>query len=104
MDLIFETIECTDIEKRCLAVFQLTFSATDWWDTVKAMIGEDAKTQFLEKYFPESKKNKREIAFIQLIQGNLTVPEYTTQFERLSQFAPHMISTPRSKIKRYHKD
>ena len=42
MDIIFETIECSDIEKKRLAVFQLTYSAADWWDAVKATIGEDA--------------------------------------------------------------
>ena len=87
MDLIFKTIECTDIEKRHLAIFQITFSATDLWNAVKATIGKDAisgitwdlfKTQFLEKYFLESEKNKREIEFIKLIQGNLIVAEYTT--------------------------
>ena len=87
MDLIFEMIECTNIEKRRLVVLQLMFSAADWWDTVKATIGEDTvrrmtwdsfKIRFLEKYFLESENTKREIAFIQLIPGNLTVPKYTT--------------------------
>ena len=97
MDMIFETIECSDIEKKRLAVFQLTYSVADWWDAVKATIGEDAarrmtwtsfKTKFLEKYFPRSKRNKRNNEFVGLVQGNMTVPEYTTQFERLSRFAP----------------
>ena len=30
IDLIFETIECNELDKRRLAVFQLTFAAVDW--------------------------------------------------------------------------
>ena len=63
MDSIFKTMDCNDVEKKSLAVFQLTYTA------IKATIGEDAvrrstwppfKTQFLEIYFPESEKIKRE--------------------------------------------
>ena len=40
--------------------------------------------------------------FVELVQGNQTVREYTTQFERLSRFAYNMISTPEAKIQQYH--
>ena len=30
MDLIFDTIECSNQEKHRMATFQLTFAATDW--------------------------------------------------------------------------
>ena len=60
------------------------------------------RERFLEKYFPQAKKNKRENEFIELVQGNKTVMEYTTQFERLSQFAYYMIDTPEKKNRKYH--
>ena len=87
MDMIFKTIMCSDIEKKCLVVFQLTYSAADWWDAIKSTIGEDVarrmtwtsfKTKFLEKYFPCSERNKRKKEFVELVQGNMTVPKYTT--------------------------
>ena len=93
MDCIFETMDCNEIEKRRLAVFQLTYTTADWWDAERATIGEDAakemtwiefRERFLEKYFPETEKYQREKEFIELVQGNMTVREYTTQFERLS--------------------
>ena len=102
MDRIFEIIDCIQIEKRRLAIFQLTYAAVDWWDTVKGTIGEDTirelswttfKQVFLEKYFLETEKDKRERAFIDLVQGNMMVREYTTQFERLSRFPPYMVVT-----------
>ena len=58
---------------------------------------------FLEKYFPEEEKDQREKEFMELTQGNLTVREYTTQFERLSRFARHMVDTPQKKVKKFHR-
>ena len=42
MDLIFETIDYNDTEKRRLAVFQLIYVAVDWWEIVKATVGKEA--------------------------------------------------------------
>ena len=39
---------------------------------------------------------------MELTQGNRTVQEYTTQFERLSRFAYHMVDTPAKKNEQYH--
>ena len=86
MDLIFETINCNDTKNRRLAVFQLTYSTTDWWETVKAIVGEEKertmawpafKARFLEKYFPDFEKDKKDKEFLELVQGIMTVQEYT---------------------------
>ena len=107
MDHIFETMDCNDQEIKRLATFQLTYAAADWWEAVKATIGEEAvrvmtwttfRRKFLEKYFPATERHKREREFMDLVQGNKSVQEYTTQFERLSQFAPHMVDTNEKKI------
>ena len=111
IDYFFETINCNDTECRRLSVFQLTYSATDWQETVKATIGEEVaramaqpvfKARFLKKYFPDSEKDKREQEFLELVQGKMMVQEYTLQFERLSRFAPHLVDTPQKKMKKYH--
>ena len=69
MDLIFKIMNCNDIEKIRLAVFQLTYLAADWWETVKPTVGKEStramawpafKARFLKKYFPDSEKDKRE--------------------------------------------
>ena len=110
MDRIFETMDCNEIEKRRLAVFQLTYAAADWWDAERAIIGEDAakemtwtefRERFLEKYFPETENHQREKEFIDLVQGNMTVQEYTTRFERLSRFAPYMVDTQKRRVRKY---
>ena len=111
LEVILDAIECNEQDKRRLAVFQLTHAALDWWEAEKATIGPDAirrmpwvafKARFLEKYFSEEERDQEEKNFLSLIQGNRTVREYTTQFERLSRFAQHMIDTPQRKIKRFH--
>jgi len=35
---------------------------------------------FLEKYFPEDVRNKKEMEFLELRQGSMTVAEYAAKF------------------------
>ena len=59
------------------------------------------KEKFLEKYFPQVEKNKKELEFIQLTQGKMTVIEYETKFTKLSRFAVHMVDTDDKKARRF---
>ena len=80
-----------------------------WWKTVKAeyrtMADEEAwgnfKTQFSDKYVPTHIKRQKAIEFQQLVQGNMTVQEYLTKFERLSRYAPELINTVEKKIAKF---
>ena len=107
MDRIFEIVECNDLEKKCLAAFELMYATIEWWDVVRATIGEEAvrrttwivlKEKFLEKYFLATEKHRKVQEFMDLSQGSKSVQEYTTQFERLLCFAPHMVDTTEKKI------
>ena len=60
------------------------------------------KERFYKKYFSEEERDNKEKEFIDLTQGSMTMREYTTKFERLSCFAPHMVDIPRKKIKKYY--
>ena len=111
MDMIFETIECNELDKRRLAIFQLTFVVANWWEAEKSIIGvvvvwtipwEAFKVRFLEKYFPEEEKDEEEKNFLSLVQGNMTVREYTTKFKRLSWFAGHIVDTQPKRVRRFH--
>eukprot|EP00256_Glycine_max_P033767 XP_006579243.1 uncharacterized protein LOC102667929 [Glycine max] len=44
---------------------------------------------FLEKYFPEDVKNKKEMEFLELKQGSMMVVEYAVKFENLVRYFPH---------------
>ncbi|KAF1863090.1 hypothetical protein Lal_00041077 [Lupinus albus] len=51
------------------------------WSTFKA--------KFLHKYFPADLKRKKEMEFLRLEQGNMSVGEYAAKFEELARFCPY---------------
>ena len=53
------------------------------------------------EYFPLVEKDKKELEFIQLTQGKMTVIEYETKFTKLSRFAVHMVDTDDKKARRF---
>ena len=88
----------------------MTYAAGDWWESEKATLSPYTirkmtwaifQERLLEKYFSQAKKNKKEKEFIKIVQGNMTVREYTTQFKRLSRFASYMVHTAAKKNCKY---
>ena len=60
--------------------------------TAYAAVGDEQqwatfKRQFADKYVPTHVKKQKAAEFQQLVQGNMTVFEYVTKFERLSRYA-----------------
>nr|KYP62372.1 hypothetical protein KK1_016904 [Cajanus cajan] len=47
---------------------------------------------FLGKYFPDSVRYAKEVEFMRLHQGSLSVSEYAMRFENLARFYSHAIS------------
>lgn len=47
------------------------------------------KVQFLDKYFPKDMCSKKDIKFIELKQGNMTVVEYAAKFGELLKFCSY---------------
>lgn len=47
------------------------------------------RVQFLNKYFPKYVCSKKEIEFLELKQGNMTIVEYAAKFEELVKFCPY---------------
>lgn len=47
------------------------------------------RNEFLGKYFPADVRNKKEIEFLELKQGTMSVAAYAAKFEELSRFCPH---------------
>ena len=80
-------------------------STVEWWEakkatlgdeTIKRLNGEGFKKNFLRKYFPTLERE-----FIDLVQGNRTVQEYTVLFEILSYFALHLVDMLEKKNKKF---
>lgn len=47
------------------------------------------KAAFLEKYFSANVRGRKEVEFLELKQGNMTVADYAAKFEELSRFYNH---------------
>jgi hypothetical protein len=47
------------------------------------------KREFLNRYFPEDVRGRKEIEFLELKQGNMSVTEYAAKFVELAKFYPH---------------
>ena len=43
----------------------------------------------LDRYFPEDVQGKKEIEFLELKQGDMSVTEYAAKFVELAKFYPH---------------
>ena len=58
---------------------------------------------FYEKYFSESVRDKKEVEFMELIQGNKMVLQYEAKFTELAWFAPHVVSDNVRKAKKFQR-
>jgi hypothetical protein len=47
------------------------------------------KREFLDRYFPEDVRGKKEIEFLELKQGDMSVTKYAAKFVELAKFYPH---------------
>ncbi|XP_011625196.1 uncharacterized protein LOC105421033 [Amborella trichopoda] len=88
IEKIFEVLQCTEEQKVRLGTFMLEGDAEHWLGLVKKS-WEEATTEenwgnFLEafngKYFPDSFQERKEVEFIKLQHGNLTVEQYAAMF------------------------
>lgn len=99
MENLFEIMECPGRFKVALATYQFEGEVEFWWGTVKPRGGEDPMTwdrlkELMDRqYYPTDVRRMKEREFLSLNQGSLAVMEYATQFNELSRFVPHQVST-----------
>ena len=75
----------------------LAVKVDDWWlETYQKLeaAGENItwvvfNREFLRKYFPDHVRGKKEIEFLELKQGSLTVREYSSKFVEIAKFYLH---------------
>jgi len=88
-------MNCFDNQKVNYDVFMLIGEAKYWWDGTRRLLEggriiitwDVFKTKFLEKYFPNDVRRAKEIEFMQLKQGSMTVGEYASKFEELGKYS-----------------
>jgi len=97
IEKIFRVTECQDHQKVLFATHILADEAKYWWENTRPRLegggavvpwGTFRKT-FLEKYFLEDVKNRKEMEFLELKQGSMRVAEYAARFENLVRYFPH---------------
>ncbi|KAF1866325.1 hypothetical protein Lal_00024331 [Lupinus albus] len=59
------------------------------------------KAKFIDKYFLADLKRKKEMEFLKLEQGNMSVGEYAVKFEELARFCPYSELDGRSKCSKF---
>ena len=92
----------SDQDKVELASYRLRGEASQWWkrhrEHMEATGGHKTwdgfKTLFLNKYFPSNVKDQKEIEFLTLQQGDMTVDEYVATFESLARFSNNLQNQP----------
>ena len=73
----------------------LVGEAEYWWDGTRRLLEggriiitwDVFRTKFLEKYFPNDVRRAKEIEFMQLKQGSMTVGKYASKFEKLGKYS-----------------
>ncbi|XP_058745875.1 uncharacterized protein LOC131618726 [Vicia villosa] len=90
-------MDCTQAQKVRYGTHMLAVEADDWWlETHQRLeVASEEITwivfrrEFLRKYYPEDVRGKKEIEFLELKQGNMSVTEYTAKFTELAKFYPY---------------
>jgi hypothetical protein len=97
IERIFRAMVCTDEQKVRLGTYMLIGEAGDWWDNARQRLEAAGtmitwavfKGEFLGKYFPEDVRARKEVEFLELKQGDMTVAEYAAKFGVLIKFSPY---------------
>nr|KYP40857.1 Transposon Ty3-G Gag-Pol polyprotein [Cajanus cajan] len=82
-------MDCPLTQKVKLATFMLTVDAHFWWEGALWRILDNFKKVFLEKYFPDDVRSRKEMEFLELKQGNDTVEVYAAKFDALVRYCIH---------------
>ncbi|XP_050889137.1 uncharacterized protein LOC127094338 [Lathyrus oleraceus] len=76
----------------------MLFEETEfWWEKTRqglevagtAINWDNFKKEFLDKYFPSNICKCKEIEFLELKQGNMSVDDYAAKFQELSRVSLH---------------
>jgi len=84
MEKIFRALQCNDADKVTFATYALLDDAEHCWDGMRRRFETEGiaitwilfQEWFLEKYFPKDVQEKKQIEFLSLTKGNMTIYVY----------------------------
>ncbi|VFQ59842.1 unnamed protein product [Cuscuta campestris] len=93
-----------------LASQLLRKEAYEWWKrtdesagTPKPWTWTHFEWAFKQEYIPKRFSEEKLKEFVELQQGDMTLPEYRQKFTSLAKFAPTLVSTPTDRIEEFRK-
>nr|CAE04051.2 OSJNBb0062B06.9 [Oryza sativa Japonica Group] len=110
VDRKLNIVQCTPVEKTLYASHQLRGPAADWWENYcnahpepTNIAWDEFATAFRAAHVPESTIDMKKEEFNRLKQGNNSVNEYLSQFNKLARYAPEEVDTDKKKIRKFLK-
>ncbi|KAF1894559.1 hypothetical protein Lal_00009369 [Lupinus albus] len=97
IERIFRAMNCSEAQKLAYATYMLGTEAENSWEFTRRQMETEGqliswstfKAKFLQKYFHADLKRQKEMEFLKLEQGNMSVGEYAVKFEELARFCPY---------------
>lgn len=94
MKRIYDAKRCPVENRLAYSEYLLAKEAVHWWSNMKMMLEDSRETitwelfkkKFYAEYFPDSVRYAKEVEFLQLMQGEMLVPEYAEKFKHLGRF------------------
>ncbi|XP_017420298.1 uncharacterized protein LOC108330321 [Vigna angularis] len=94
MERIFHAKRCSDENRLAFSEYLLTGEVSHWWSRMRMLLEgsstpiswEVFKQKFYTEYFPNNVRFAKEVEFLQLVQGNMSVSEYADRFKHLLRF------------------
>jgi len=94
---IFRVMQCSEVQKVRFGTHMLAEEADDSWVSLLPILEQDGtvvtwavfRREFQDRYFLEDVRGKKEIEFLKLKQGDMSVTEYAAKFVELAKFYPH---------------
>jgi len=100
MERIYDAKRCPVHNRLAYTEYFLAGEAVHWWSSMKMMLEDNRepitwelfKKKLYAEYFLDSVRYAKEVEFLQLMQGDMSVSEYVEKFKHLGRF--HTLKMP----------
>ncbi|XP_075096639.1 uncharacterized protein LOC107794937 isoform X2 [Nicotiana tabacum] len=109
MQRTLQIIHATDVESVEFTSYRLRDVAVTWYETWKQTRGpnvppvtwKEFSEAFLQQYLPIELRRARRDRFLHLEQGNMSVREYSMQFNSLARYAPKIVADMSDRVHQF---